>query len=248
MSDEERYEVLKEKKINLSAATDFERAKRKLVDGVSIEEYFSENKILFKDFKATKNLLIKIGDEFGVFKSYNDVDFGLSVRFSRGNLKHSAEYQKKNYALFVKMLSCFDKVIENAIGIEVHNRNNKKYKTDPTLSNIYVLVSVFEDGDQIVPVKLEIKEFNDKDNTLYVAIALEGIKKDEVITQGDTENGVTQYAHSSNISIADLFRNVNPIDGHFLKYLPDQFLSKEQIESKYKALSEDKASEVTGGA
>lgn len=42
-------------------------------------------------------------------------------------------------------------------------------------------------------------------------------------------------------SIADIIKNINQIDGHFLKYLPDQFLSKEQIESKYKALSEDKA-------
>lgn len=37
--------------------------------------------------------------------------------------------------------------------------------------------SAFEDESKIVPVKLEIKGFVDKDNTLYVAIALESIKK-----------------------------------------------------------------------
>ena len=33
------------------------------------------------------------------------------------------------------------------------------------------------DREYIIPVKLEIKEFSDKENALYVAVALEGIKK-----------------------------------------------------------------------
>ena len=41
-----------------------------------------------------------------------------------------------------------------------------------------VVVGRAQDGSDIVPVKLEIKEFADKQNTLYVAIALESIKKD----------------------------------------------------------------------
>ena len=50
-----------------------------------------------------------------------------------------------------------------------------------TLDNVYVLASAFLDGESIVPVKLEIKEFSDKENTLYVAIALESIKKNEIV-------------------------------------------------------------------
>ena len=72
------------------------------------------------------------------------------------------------------------------------------------------MASSFVDGENIVPVKLEIKEFSDKQNTLYVAIALESIKKDEVVTQGNTQNGVTkQYARSSTISITDYFKKIN---------------------------------------
>ena len=37
----------------------------------------------------------------------------------------------------------------------------------------------------------------------------------EVVAQGNTKNGVTQYPRSSNISIADLLRNVNPLDTSF---------------------------------
>ena len=58
------------------------------------------------------------------------------------------------------MLSCLDDVIDTAVGIETHNRNSIGYKPDRTLKNVYVMVSVFEDGDRIVPVKLEVKEFS----------------------------------------------------------------------------------------
>ena len=40
----------------------------------------------------------------------------------------------------------------------------------------------------------------------------ESIKKDEVIMQGNTENGVTQYTRSSDIRLADLLSNVNAGD------------------------------------
>ena len=60
------------------------------------------------------------------------------------------------------MLSCFEKVIENAIGIEVHNRNESGYKPDKSLKNVYVFASAFIDGETIIPVKLEVKEFSDK--------------------------------------------------------------------------------------
>ena len=65
-----------------------------------------------------------------------------------------------------------------AVGIETHNRNGEGYKADPSLKNVYVLASAFVDGENIIPVKLEVKEFSDKENTLYVAIALESIKKE----------------------------------------------------------------------
>ena len=105
-----------------------------------------------------------------------------------------------------KMLTCLDEVIENAVGIEIHNRNNDGYKSDNSLENVYVLASAFVDGDNIVPVKLEIKKFSDKENTLYVAIALESIKTDGIVKQEVAKNGVArQYSPSFTISIAENF-------------------------------------------
>lgn len=124
------------------------------------------------------------------------------------------------------MFSVFDQVIESAIGIEVHNRNDEGYKHDATLKNVYVLISAFRDGDLIYPVKLKIKEFKDKANTLYVAISLKAIKKTEVSKQGTTENSVAQNSNSVTLSIQDIFKNVNTIDTNILKYIPNNCLTK----------------------
>ncbi len=110
------------------------------------------------------------------------------------------------------MFSVFEKVIENAVEIEVHKRSN--YKVDSTLEKMYILISAFETERKIVPVKLEIKEFNNKDNSLYVAIALDEIDSGKIKTAGvlkqvTTENGVAQNFRPAEISVAQLMRNVN---------------------------------------
>ena len=124
------------------------------------------------------------------------------------------------------------------IGIETHNRNEIGYKPDPSLNNMYVLVSAFRDGGLITPVKLEIKEFNHKANSLYDAIALESFpadnvteKKSRIVTEGTTNNGVAQTIPPLTIKLADLFANVNPNDESFLKYVPKQFLSDNHVKS-----------------
>ena len=67
--------------------------------------------------------------------------------------------------------------------------------------------------------------------------AYDGIVKQEV-----AENGVArQYSPPSNISIAQFFEKINISDKSFLKYIPDGFLSAEQIEAKNLALAKDGA-------
>lgn len=89
---------------------------------------------------------------------------------------------------------------------------------------MYVLINAFKDGKYIVPVKLEIKEFKDKVNTLYVAVALEKVKATEVSGQGNTENGVTQNSRSvANISIAQLFKKSIQMIHNSLNISPTNF-------------------------
>ena len=212
MSENERYEVLKDRVIeNIPTAKQLRNE-----DIVNIATLKGSEK---------KKLVKKIVSEFGIFdKQYYNADIELDFNYSKSNLHESYGKQKKNYVTFTKMFSVFDEIIDNAIGIEVHNRNDEGYKYDKTLKQVYVLASAFIDGENIVPVKLEIKEFVDKPNSLYVAVALDSIKREGVSRQ-EVANGVAQQYRrpSTTISIAELFRNINPNDKNFTKYIPKQF-------------------------
>ena len=234
MTDSERYESLKERVIyNVPTATELPSYALKNIPEISswddINKYLGSEK---------RDIIKKIANEFGVFdKELLNEDIELTFEFSRNNFEESYSKQKRNYIEFAKIFSVFNEVVEGAIGVEIHNR--AEYKTDPTLDNVFVLMSAYQDGEHIVPVKLEIKKFKDKQNTLYVAISLEKIKMTEVSEQGNTKNGVTQDSRSVNISIAQIFSKINPSNKNFLKYLPDGFLNDAQMVAKQEALKED---------
>lgn len=75
------------------------------------------------------------------------------------------------------MFSVFDELVQNAVPVEFHK---DKYagtsRTVSDLNRVAVLVSAFQDGDRIVPVQFEIKEFNNQPNKLYVSVTLRDIK------------------------------------------------------------------------
>lgn len=229
MTDQQRYDILKDKEISLSAESNNAKLKETLLklerDGNNIHYDVMEMGSKVKIFK-------KLGEEFGVFKAYSNKTISLTFEYSRGSLDESMHKQKRSFENFAKMLTCFEAVIENAVGIEVHNRNAEGHKKDNTLKQVYVLASAFKDGDNIVPVKLEVKEFNDKKNTLYVAIALESIKKDEIMRQEVAKGVAQQVRPSSNINIAQLLKNVNPSDESFYKYIPKMFFEEETIDEQ----------------
>ena len=214
MTDDERYEILKNRVIynipNIESNNSIT-----IPDWQDINKYFGKEK---------RNLIQKIAYEFGVLdKEYRNTDVELNFKFSNNNFRESYNKQGRNYVAFAKMFSVFDEIINRAIGIETHNRND--YKQDVTLDKVFVLVSAYQEGENIVPVKLEVKKFKDKTSSLYVAISLSAIKKTEVWKQGTTDNGVAQNSRSVNISIADLFKNINPSDKSFYKYIPKNFLN-----------------------
>jgi len=72
-------------------------------------------------------------------------------------------------------------------------------------------------------------------------VVLSKIKEPAVI-KGE-HNGNTDISNplvaDFTISLSQLFANVNPTDKRFLKYVPDNFLSPEQIEAKREAQKSD---------
>ena len=67
-------------------------------------------------------------------------------------------------------------------------------------------------------------------------VVLSKIKESAVITESHTDysEASTPLVADSIISLSQLFANVNSSDKRFLKYVPDNFLSAEQIDyNKY---------------
>ena len=68
-------------------------------------------------------------------------------------------------------------------------------------------------------------------------VVLSKIKESAVITESHTDysEASTPLVADSIISLSQLFANVNHSDKRFIKYVPDNFLSTEQIEAKREA-------------
>ena len=144
------------------------------------------------------------------YKNSNiDFDFGFSKKNLDVSLHHQGEYGG-NYADYAEMLTCLDNLVENAELIEVH----KNYKGNENLKKTYVLISAFSDKSNVVPVQLEVKNFENQPNGLYLNVVLSKIKESAVITEsllGSMTDSIPLVA-DSNISLSQLFSNVNPAD------------------------------------
>ncbi len=242
MSDAERYEVLKDKEIVVQSSQDGNSG-----SGEDYSSYIEElEKTNSKAKSKVEGLIRDLADKLGILNvSKSSPAIEIDFTFSKNNgLKKSLSRQLDyggGYADFAKALINFDVVLENAILIEEHTDKYKgKEREDPHLEKVYVLFSAFKDGRFIIPVQLEIKKSSDVGGVLYVNVAMTKIEADVLESTSD-ENTVTHSLVSApTYSIAEIFKNVNTADKHFLKYLPDGFLSEEQIKAKQEALAEDK--------
>ncbi len=223
MSEQERYEELKNKKITLSYP-----------NADKIEDIDLGNYRTLKTRDAKKPIR-QIAEKLGI----NDVDYQNSeidfvFRFSKSSLDISVNHQQEyggDYADYVKMLTCIDDLIKNAELIEIH----KNYKDNEYLKRTYVLMSAYRDNNYIVPVQFEVKEYDGtQPNSLYLDVVLTKIKESAVVRGEHNSNAdiSNPLIADSIISLADLFANVNPADKRFLKYVPDDFLNNEQIVAK----------------
>ena len=161
------------------------------------------------DIEAYKNLSTKeakkpirrIAEMLGIHnvnhKNSNiDFDFGFSKKNLDVSLHHQSEYGG-SYTDYAEMLTCLDKLVENAELIEVH----KNYKGNENLKKTYVLISAFSDKSNVVPVQLEVKEYDKgQSNSLYLNVVLSKIKESAVITEsllGSTTDSTPLVADSA---------------------------------------------------
>lgn len=232
MSEEERYERLKDREITVPH---YNAEKMSSIEEGGYEAL--ENAGRDSAFK----ILRKIGEQFGVFKDYHNTDMELDFAFSRRGLQESINKQGREFQNYAKMMSVFDDVVENAVGIEAHEN---RYKTrGDQVKETFVFASAFQTDTGVIPVLLEVRTFTDDTKSgLYVAVSLQEIERSRIVVYNTTDvsDGSPYTLPASKLKLADIFANVKAEDGRMLKYLPDGFLNPEQRAAKQKTLREQK--------
>ena len=87
-------------------------------------------------------------------------------------------------------------------------------RENKTLLQTDVLLSAFADENGIVPVRLTVKEFKDKENSLYALITLGKIET-EIVGRGESLATTPTPYPVSEMSIPDIVSKIKPTDGKF---------------------------------
>lgn len=190
--------------------------------------------------------LQKIGKKFGIFdKSYYNKNINIEFKYSGKSVRKSAIKQAQSTGEFedlAKAMSCFDEITDRAVPIDVHpDRYVGTHRADANHLNTYVLISSMKDGDSIHPVELIVHERKGKQpNTLYVTVVMSDNKKKTIDATGLNRINGDTATMSSEISVPELIKKINPNDSDFLKYFPDEMLSSEQLKGKAIGIAKEK--------
>lgn len=236
MTEEQRYNELKDRDISI-------------VEGTFQEKYIGSldalDNIPEKAKSKAEKIIIPLAEQLGILNKTMktpevDIEFVLS---KNKGLKESLSKQLRyggSYRDFANALINLDSILENAILIEVHkDKYEGTSRENRNLEAVYVLFGAFKTDKYIIPVQSEIKKVIGSGGRLYMTVAMTKIEAG-VLGSADNKNRARSLIPTSiTCSIAEIFRNINPSEKHFLKYLPDAFLTEQQKTGKYEALRED---------
>lgn len=237
MTEDERYQELRGKTVAVTPEAKY--TDEQLASIHTLEQLNAKAKS-----KAEK-VIRPLAESLGILnRSMKTPDVEIEFTFSKNKgLRESMSKQLRyggTYADFAKALVNLDGILENAVLIEQHkDKYAGTVRENPYLNSVSVLVGVFRDGDSLIPTQIEIKDTADAGGTLYMTVTMTKIETG-VLGSTMNQNGTSRsLIPISSYNLAEIFANVNPADGHFLKYVPDGFLNDTQKTAKQRALRED---------
>lgn len=235
MSEGERADVLRNKRISpapISKDADLD------IDSEALET---------KDWEIAKKLkkpIVQKLRELGFLKNYRTEAIDVDFEFTGNGALKSANSQILDYGGslgdFAKVVMNLQAILDRAVLLEIHtDKAVGTSKENSRLLQTYVLLGAFQEGNFCTPVQFEIKQYTDNKNRLYLAVALTKIETGVVSDTAPQEEGRTRLLPVSDYSIAELIQKVNTADENFFKYIPEEFLTPEQIEAKHRALAKE---------
>ena len=237
MPEAQRYERLTTKTITVT---------KKDASTINAELQGNIESIKTSAAKAARNTIVEIARKIGLLnKPLTTPTIDFEFDFSKRNgLRESLTKQMRyggNYASMAGAVANLETILKNAVLIEQHTDKYKgTIRENPHLLRTCVLLGVYEDGTDIIPVQFEIKETDDTGGHLYIVVSLTKIEAGVFGSTQSNNSTARGLLPASTYSLSDIFANVNVADKHFLKYVPDGFLSEEQKMAKQEALEEDR--------
>ena len=197
-----------------------------------------------------RKALQRILKEFGIIgKTYIEktleIEYEYRTKTVRESANHQAQLTGREYGDMALVHANIEEVLDAAVPLEAHT--DKKGK--PHVEGMIVLASALQDGARIIPVRAELKLYDNEPTALYLAIAETQDKQKrtgsqmEESTQKDTrqpstgssdrtgsedDGSASAEVHptgSSDLTITD-FYNLVKHDANFAKYFSDEVAYK----------------------
>lgn len=246
MSEEERYDDLKDKIISIPVTSRNQIPK----SGTDLR------KLRERGVSAAQKEMRKIAKALGILQGgYSTPDIEVEFHYSgRGADESSHQQYRLHSTEFEEMGLLFAnirEVLQAAHLLEVHGdeeyqENNQGHKRNSDLSKTYELISAFqkEEGG-IVPVKLTIKTYAEngaQKNNLYVAIALPEIEETGIMrAYGRNSGGIVRPPVTSDYKLSDVLTAVkdNPDAGRIREYIPSQFSKLNNADDIHRSIRDE---------
>ena len=227
MTDKQRFDVLKGTRIKVTNAAG-KITNNELTYYGGLKKYNSTE--AFRKL-ALRNGIINTQFENKYIKNLPAV---FSLKSLRESMHH---HNEEGYTNLAALMPVFKETFENAVPIMAQDDRYRYVVRDKTGLKTYIqLLGAFEFGNQIIPVKFEIKENEiNEEGKLYIVAT---INKDAILTNAPQMSGTPAPA-SSEISIEDTIQKVNKDDIDILYTLPAQFLTGEQLKGKRLGLAKN---------
>nr|DAJ22686.1 MAG TPA: Chromosome segregation ATPase [Siphoviridae sp. cttZS1] len=215
-----------------------------------------------------RKALQRILKEFGIIgKTYTEktleIEYEYRTKTVRESANHQAQLTGREYGDMALVHANIEEVLDAAVPLEAHA--DKKGK--PHVEGMIVLASALQDGARIIPVRAELKLYDNEPTALYLAIAETQDKQKrtgsqmEESTQKDTrqpstgssdrtgsqdDGSASAEVHptgSSDLTITD-FYNLVKHDANFAKYFSDEVAYKAEgldtLQKESKALEQQR--------
>lgn len=231
MTDDERYDKLKDMRIELADAT----------NNLTEEELKPFKTV---SYRVARRPLANLARQYGLIRGdgnkakvlTNKYLTDVPATFSKASLDESIENQKTGIANMAALMPVFEETYKNAVPVLLQGNRYLYTAQEESDTNAFMyLLGGFNYNGKTIPVQFELKKNNNPDdNSVYVVAT---IKKDAIMAL-EPAIATPRTPASSTISIKDLIGNVNGNETKILANLPSQFLTDYQKEGKRKGLEE----------